>query len=172
MLESENRKRLLPAEEILATIGIKEGDTLIDFGCGIGYFSIPAAKLVGEQGKVIAIDISDEMISELEKRSEGFRNLDIVKSDDISGFKGDIILLVTVLHEVDNAKKFIERCFDALNPQGRIIIIDWQKKETTMGPPISHRISKDEVIAMAHSKCIEHNIDDTFYFLEFRKITI
>jgi len=39
---------------------IKQGDTLIDFGCGIGYFSIPALDFVGDQGTVIAIDGSDE----------------------------------------------------------------------------------------------------------------
>ncbi|MBS1266053.1 MAG: Arsenite methyltransferase [Candidatus Woesearchaeota archaeon] len=168
-LESDERKKTLPAKSVLKAIGIKKGSTIIDFGCGIGYFSIPALKFVGKSGKVIAIDISDDMINELKNRSNGLDNLKIVKSDKIKGFKGDIILLVNVLHEVDNPRKFLRACLKSLNPKGRVVIIDWQKKETEKGPPLSHRISKKQVISLLENKYKEHDIESSLYFLEFKK---
>jgi ubiquinone/menaquinone biosynthesis C-methylase UbiE len=42
---------------------VKEGDTVIDFGCGPGFFSIPLARLVGEKGKVFAVDLQEEMLA-------------------------------------------------------------------------------------------------------------
>lgn len=168
-LESESRKKVLPVDTILKAIRITPGSVLIDFGCGIGYFSIPATKYVGNDGKVIAIDISNEMIEELKKRAVGIKNIEIVRSDDITGYKSDIIILVTVLHEMKDPKTFLNKCLDALNPEGRVVIIDWQKKETQMGPPAAHRISKDEVVSMLGKDFIEHDIDGSLYFLEFRK---
>lgn len=165
-LESNDRKKILPAKKILDSIGIKKNDTIIDFGCGIGYFSIPATQYAK---KVIAIDLSEDMLKELKKRTVGINNIELVKSDNIVGFKGDIILVVTVFHEVDEPKTFLNNCFKSLNPGGRVIIIDWQKKETEGGPPINHRISKDEVIQMTNIISIEHSIHPFFYFLDFRK---
>ena len=53
------------APAILAQIGLKPGDTLADIGSGDGYFSIPAARMVGQSGKIYALDVSAEAISEL-----------------------------------------------------------------------------------------------------------
>lgn len=169
-LESEERKKILPVKHILQEMKIKRGDSLIDFGCGIGYFSIPALDFVGEQGTVMAVDASDEMLQELVKRSGHRKNLKIIHNDSLIGLKADIILLSMVLHEVNNPKEFLQTCFKALKPGGRIIVIDWQKKETgTMGPPVEDRLSKEEVIELAKVNYREHPIHDWVYFLEITK---
>ena len=56
-------------EEILANIGLRQGFTFVDVGCDDGFFAIPAAKLVGERGKVYGLDISDEAISRLKRKA-------------------------------------------------------------------------------------------------------
>jgi ubiquinone/menaquinone biosynthesis C-methylase UbiE len=169
-LESEERKKILPVEDILRKIQIKQGDTLIDFGCGIGYFSIPALNYVGDKGLVIAIDISNEMIQELVKRSGSRKNLKIIKGDSIIGLTADIILLSMVLHELDNKKEFLSNCIESLKPYGRIVVIDWQKKKTgTMGPPISERLAKKEVLQLFKLNYCDHYIHNWVYFLEFMK---
>lgn len=167
MLESERRQKKLPPEEVLGKLDIKNGDTLIDFGAGIGYFSIPALDYVGEEGKVIAIDISDTMYEELRKRTSGRRNIEVVQSDGLTGDKADIILLVNILHELDEPAAFLEDCFRSLHPGGRVAVIDWKKEETGDGPPVSHRIPSDEVIDMAQKPYAEHKLDDESYFLVF-----
>jgi ubiquinone/menaquinone biosynthesis C-methylase UbiE len=169
-LESEERKKILPVERILQEMKIKRGDTLIDFGCGIGYFSIPALDFVGEQGTVIAVDVSNEMLQELVKRSSHRKNLKIIHGNSLIGLKADIILLSMVLHEVNNPKEFLQTCFTALKPYGRVIVIDWQKKETgTMGPPVKERLAKEEVLQLIEMNYREHPIHEWVYFLEFTK---
>ena len=169
-LESEERKKILPVERILREMKIKRGDTLIDFGCGIGYFSIPALDFVGEQGTVIAVDVSNEMLQELVKRSGAHKNLKIIHGNSPIGLKADIILLSWVLHEINNPKEFLQTCFTALKPYGRVIVIDWQKKETgIMGPPVKIRLAKDEVLQLIKMNYHEHPIHEWMYFLEFTK---
>jgi len=166
-LESDKRKKMLPPNEILEKLDIKKGDTLIDFGCGIGYFSIPALSFVGRDGSVVAIDLNIEMIEELKRRTKGVSNIEIIQSDSLDDSKGDILLFVNVVHELDDPKKFLENSFKSLKPNGKMVIIDWQKKETGFGPQLSHRISKEEVINMIGRDYVEHSIDDSLYFLVF-----
>ena len=167
-LESEERKKLLPAERILQEMNIQQGETIIDFGCGIGYFSIPALDFVGDDGTVIAVDVSQEMIQELVKRAGHRKNLKIVHADSLIGLTADRILLSMVLHEIKNPKEFLQTCFTALKPYGRVIVIDWQKKETgLMGPPVEERLTKEEVIQLTHRNYRERPIHEWVYFLEF-----
>ena len=67
-LDNKRRKEILPPVNILREIDVKQGDFLIDFGCGIGYFTIPALDLIGDEGKIIAIDTSERMLDELKKK--------------------------------------------------------------------------------------------------------
>ncbi len=168
-LESEERKKILPVGHILQEMNIQRGDTLLDFGCGIGYFSIPALDFVGDEGSVIAVDVSIDMLQELGKRADYRKNLKIVHADSLIGLTANIILLSMVLHEVDNPKEFLQICFAVLKPHGRIIVIDWQKKETgLMGPPVEERLTKEEVIQLTQVNYREHPIHVWVYFLEFR----
>ena len=79
-LDSPERRALLPPEKTLHTIGLKEGETLLDIGAGIGYFSIPALDIVGPAGSVIAADLSSEMLAELTLRAGKRPNLMILRS--------------------------------------------------------------------------------------------
>ena len=67
-LDSFERRKILPPEEILIKAGLKIKDIFLDIGCGIGYFSIPASRIIGIEGKVFALDTSSEMLEELKRR--------------------------------------------------------------------------------------------------------
>ena len=64
-------------EEVLRSIGIKRGSVVLDFGCGSGNYTIPAARIVGEEGVVYALDKDEEALDELMRRaeSEGLNNV-------------------------------------------------------------------------------------------------
>jgi len=64
-------------EETLRKIGIRKGQTILDFGCGSGYYAIPAARIVGEDGRVCTLDMDRGALDELMRRarSEGLRNV-------------------------------------------------------------------------------------------------
>ncbi len=166
-LDNLLRRRILPAQQLLNQIAIRQGDTLIDFGAGIGYFTIPALDRVGPTGQVIAIDQSKQMLDELRTRAGPRPNLTIIQATDLNDYTADIILLVAVLHELDNPNAFLNSCFDHLRPDGRLIVIDWQKRKTIHGPPARERIAKETLLAMTDHPRREHQIHSAFYFIEF-----
>jgi ubiquinone/menaquinone biosynthesis C-methylase UbiE len=110
------------------------------------------------------------MLQELRKRAGHRKNLKIVHADSLIRLKANIILLSMVLHEVNNPKEFLQTCFAALNHRGRVIVIDWQKKETgLMGPPTEERLAKEELLQLTQVNYREHHIREWVYFIEFMK---
>jgi ubiquinone/menaquinone biosynthesis C-methylase UbiE len=149
-LDDAKRNTLLPARDILLAAGLKPGHTFLDVGAGTGYFTFPASEIVGEKGKAIAVDISDEMIRELEARvlAKTARNIEIRKSEeyDIMIAEGivDLALMCAVLHEIDDKPRFLANLKEALKPAGRLCIIEWQKRAMEMGPPLQERLGLEE----------------------------
>jgi ubiquinone/menaquinone biosynthesis C-methylase UbiE len=109
---------------------INRGDTVVDLGCGMGYFSIPAANLVGEHGKVIAVDLQLRMLEGLKHRADKGNlreriNLHQCSQNEI-GYSGpaDFVLAFWMLHEVHNSKEFLGQIWDMLRNQGRLLIVE------------------------------------------------
>ncbi len=150
-LDSPERRKILPPEEILHKLNLSEGDIFIDIGCGTGYFSIPASKIVGPKSRVIALDISIEMIKELNDRisAGNIKNITVIQSEKyklpIPDETGTFALASSVLHEVEDRKGFLLEVYRALCTTGRLGVIEWQKKETPEGPPIEHKLGPAEV---------------------------
>ncbi|HAZ06272.1 MAG TPA: methyltransferase [Acetobacterium sp.] len=152
-LDNEWRRENLPPVETLEKLGLKASDSVADIGCGIGYFTIPAAKMIADN-IAYALDTSPEMLAEVVQRSEaaGLNNIKTVKSAELDLLIPDeavsFALLVNVIHEIVDKNQFLEEISRILKPGGKLAIIDWEKAQTVMGPPIDHRIDKDDVIAM------------------------
>ena len=79
-LDNDWRRENLPPVETLKKLGIKTTDSVADIGCGIGYFTIPAAQMIGDNS-AYALDTSPEMLAEVELRSTaaGIKNIETVK---------------------------------------------------------------------------------------------
>lgn len=92
---------------------IKEGMTVMDYGCAMGYFSVPLARMTGNKGKVYCVDIQDKMLSNLERRAKKYSVDNIIKplrigknyNPDQLREKLDFILLFAVVHEVPDKKQ-------------------------------------------------------------------
>jgi ubiquinone/menaquinone biosynthesis C-methylase UbiE len=109
---------------------IQEGQTVLDMGCGMGYFSIGMANFVGSSGKVIAVDIQDHMLAICQKRIKD-RKLDqriqIQKSQpDRIGINEpiDFALAFWMLHEVTNKESFLIEIRNLLKLNGRFLIVE------------------------------------------------
>jgi ubiquinone/menaquinone biosynthesis C-methylase UbiE len=109
---------------------IKEGMTVLDMGCGPGFFTAELARLVGEKGKVIAADLQQEMLDKmtmkvssigLEKRVEAHKCQSERTGIDM---KVDFILIFWMVHEVPDQQKFIGEMKSLLNPAGKILIVE------------------------------------------------
>ena len=153
LLDNEQRKELIPPHKTLKKIGLISGHTFLDIGAGIGYFTFPALDIVGNNGKVIAIDVSKEMIDELKKRSEGHNlNLDILLCEEnkinIPDGSIDIALMGFVLHEIADKMNYLKEVRRVLKYRGKFTLIEWIKKETAMamGPPLNDRLDLDDTI--------------------------
>jgi ubiquinone/menaquinone biosynthesis C-methylase UbiE len=150
-LDNPRRRELLPPKETLLQMGLKQGDILADIGCGIGYFTIPAAMIVGPEGKVFALDISEELLEETKavKRQEGLENIETVLVDEydlkLSSSSISFALVSIVLHEIDNLPRYLNEISRILSPGGQLAIIEWEKRESNDGPPLNRRLDKTEL---------------------------
>ncbi|MCK5334484.1 MAG: class I SAM-dependent methyltransferase [Candidatus Aenigmarchaeota archaeon] len=113
--------------QLLEKSGIKKDMKILDFGCGIGSYSVEAAKLVGKAGKVIAVDQNDMMLKEIgrEKDRGALSNIEIVKADSIDHVKEsnfDYIFLIDMLHFMDDPGAVIDRGFRKLKAGGKLLI--------------------------------------------------
>jgi len=156
-LDNPWRRQNMPPLPTLEALGLVEDDTVADIGCGIGYFSIPAAQRIHLDKKVYALDTSQDMLEELEKRAtdQSVPNIITIKTDEydlkLAEGKVDFALIVNVLHEIDNKERFLSEVHRILNSSGRVAIVEWQKKETEMGPPVNHRLDQNDVISLLKS---------------------
>ena len=150
-LDSPERRAAMPPEETLVKAGIKPGDIILDIGCGMGYFAVPASRMVGPKGMVYALDISGVMLAELRSKtaSTGIFNIHTIQSAhgklNIPEADYTLALLVNVLHEVDDKKAFLAEIAAALKPGTKLSVIEWRKMETPEGPPLKERLSEDEL---------------------------
>ncbi len=109
---------------------IRKGDQVADLGCGMGYFSLPLARLVGERGQVISIDLQPRMLKGLERRAEraGLRDRITIhrSTQDEIGYGGqvDFVLAFWMIHEVHNARDFLDQIWEMLKNQGRLLIVE------------------------------------------------
>jgi len=153
-LDNETRRAMLPPEKTLARLGLKSGDIMADIGCGIGYFSIPAAKIVGNTGQVYALDISDEMLGDVDKkiRDNHIGNIKTIIADEnklnLENSNITFAFISTVLHELDDKDRMLDETKGLLADNGRIAIVEWQKINSEFGPPIGHRLDKADLMQL------------------------
>ena len=132
LLASPIRKLFQNPNKILSPFIIKNM-TVLDVGCAMGFFSLPAAKMVGQNGKVICLDLQKEMIKALEKRASkaGLTNrLETRLCNENSlglndmNEKIDLAFAVAVIHEVSAPSVFFSEIHKALKPEHKFLIVE------------------------------------------------
>jgi 2-polyprenyl-3-methyl-5-hydroxy-6-metoxy-1,4-benzoquinol methylase len=111
---------------------IKQGMTVMDYGCAMGYFSIPIAKMVGKQGRVYCVDIQEKMLEKLQNRavkhnvSTSIEPLLVGKNYNPGNLKTklDVVLLFMVVHEVPDQATLFNDLFAMLKPGGKIVFAE------------------------------------------------
>ena len=128
-LDNKIRKWIQNPQKILAPY-IKEGMTALDIGCGPGFFSIELAKLVGEDGKVIAADLQQGMLQILRDKikgtvPEGRIKLEKCEKDNIHVSESvDFILTFYMVHEVPDKNTFFKQLHRILKDQGQYLLVE------------------------------------------------
>ncbi|MDP4192688.1 MAG: class I SAM-dependent methyltransferase [Bacteroidota bacterium] len=128
-LDSNLRKIFQDPSKILSPY-IKEGMTVLDMGCGPGFFTVEIAKMVGPSGKVIAADLQEEMLQILKKKIQGTElesRIKLIKADEDKinvTDKVDFILIFFVAHEVEDKDKLFSQLRSVLKDDGKFLIVE------------------------------------------------
>ena len=128
-LDSKIRKWLQNPQKILSPY-ISEGMTVLDVGCGPGFFSIEIAKLVGKNGKVYSVDMQEGMLKKISSKIQGTEleeRIKLIKCEqdriNVPG-KVDFILAFYMVHEVPDKDNYFEELKNILNENGKFLIVE------------------------------------------------
>lgn len=155
----------LNPEETIKQLNITKGMYVADFGCGAGYFVIPVAKIVGEEGKTYALDILDSALESVRSRAriEGLFNivtkrcnLETLMGSQIDNDSIDLVLLSNILFQSDNKDGIIKEAIRILNKGGRLAIIDWLPGQF-LGPSKELIVPIENVRKMAEDSGVKFN---------------
>jgi ubiquinone/menaquinone biosynthesis C-methylase UbiE len=152
-LEREGREQEQRPDEVIKTMGLRDGDVVADLGCGTGYFARRMARAVAPKGRVYAVDIQPEMLEIMKGllEKEGTTNVVPVlgTADDPKLPKGglDWILLVDVYHEFQEPKPMLRKMRDALKDEGRIALVEYRLEgDSAAHIRTEHRMSVEQVL--------------------------
>ncbi len=123
-------RRLFQNPEKILSPYVMPGMTVLDVGSGMGFLTIPAARMVGKAGKVIAVDLQEKMLASLVKRAanaglEGRIVTKLCEPDSLDVSEPvDLCLAFYVLHEVPDVSGFLFQIKDILRPTGRLLVAE------------------------------------------------
>ena len=136
--------QLIDPHLLFEKVQLREGMHMADFGCGrTGHIVFPAARIIGEDAIVYAIDILKEVLATVEKRAslEAFLQIHTIWADieriggtAIAADSIDVVFLVNSLAHVDNRHAVLEEARRVLKNKGRVVVVDWNKTGLSFGP--------------------------------------
>lgn len=148
--DDPERRRYQDPEAILRKIGLRPGMTFVDVGCAEGFFAIPAARIVGKRGQVLALDVNRESVERLRE------NVEAEKLGNVAAEAGeaekrvlcegcaDIVFFGNDLHDMGDPARALANAGRMLRPGGRLADLDWKKEPMDLGPPLEIRFGAGE----------------------------
>ncbi len=149
IFEGEERANNLQIDRVMDILKIGDGKTVADVGAGSGWFTVRAARRVGERGKVFAVEINQEYINHIKERAakENFRNIETVlgAEDDprLPAETVDACLILKTYHEIGQPVKVLEQLKKSFKKGALLGIIDRRGKGD------DHGIEKEQVVEEA-----------------------
>jgi ubiquinone/menaquinone biosynthesis C-methylase UbiE len=131
----------------LERLGLHAGQVVADLGAGSGFYTLVAAKMVSDGGKVYAVDVQQDLLVRLKNSAQAERltNVEVVHGDmeQIGGTKirdasVDVVIASNVLFQIEQKADFIKEIKRILKKGGRALIIDWSESFGGMGPQPNH----------------------------------
>lgn len=141
-------------KKIIDLAGIKSGEKVADFGCGAGYFSIPASTVVGEEGEVYAFDVLPSAIEALESQAKtnGIDNITIkrvnLEKERGTGLEDgsmDWVIIKDILFQNKEKKNILKEAKRILKDRGNILVMEWNEN-LVIGPEKKSRITSKELV--------------------------
>ncbi len=133
-LDSDLRRWMQPPDKLIERSGIKPGMVVMELGCGSGSFTTFVARVVGEQGKVYAVDIQPEMLVQLKRKLAKIENQDItnIELKEASAYNLpfedeslDLVYMVAVLMEIPDRGRALQEMKRILKPGGILAVTEF-----------------------------------------------
>ncbi len=146
VLEDPSRDEWQKPHDVVMALDLKPTDTIADIGAGTGYF---ARRFAMHAGKVYAVDIDQKLLDIAAKDAPANLKTVLATADDprLPDGSVDVIFFCDVLHHIEHRAAYYPKLAKALKPGGRIVVIEFYKKDMPIGPPPSMKLSDDEVTA-------------------------
>ena len=171
VLEDPERDAWQLPHNVMEALALKPSEVVADIGAGTGYF---ARRFAMHAAKVYAVDIDAKLLEIAKQKSPANVETVLATADDpkLPEHGIDTIFFCDVLHHIENRPAYYTKLARALKPGGRIVDIDFYKKETPFGPPMAMRIAAEDVVqelaAAGFRKTKEFGILPYQYFLIFQ----
>lgn len=139
--------------KIVEQFGLTPGMRVADFGCGPGFYTLACARLVGEKGRVYAIDIQEDLLKQLktEAQREHIENIEIIRGDleeaggsTLKEGSVGVVILANTLFQLDEPQKCVDEALRVIEKGGKIFVIDWKESFGGLGPQKENVISQDD----------------------------
>ena len=145
VLEDPSRDEWQKPHDVIMALGLKPNEVIADIGAGTGYF---ARRFAMHAGKVYAVDIDSKLLAIVREHAPANLETVLAAPDDprLPRHGVDTIFFCDVLHHIVNRPQYYAKLADAMKPGGRIVIVDFYKKDLPVGPPPEMKLSEQEVI--------------------------
>ena len=148
--ESDERTEYQKPEEVIHSLGNLSGLKVMDLGAGTGYFSF---RLAEAGARVIAADVDDRFLDYIKKKKKSLNLSDSIvelrkvpyNSPELVEYEVDVVLIVNTYHHIENRSEYFKKVKTGLKDDGRLVVIDFQKIELPVGPPLEMKLSPSEV---------------------------
>ena len=180
-LEGPDREAWQKPDRLIAAFGLRPGDVACDVGAGPGYLALRMARAVGTGGEVYAIDVEPRMVEALRRRAReaGMKNIRAILAMPGRGAlpprRCHLILIVNTFHHFPDGAAYLRGLASRLVPGGRIVVVDFHRRELPVGPPLEHKVSRADFLAVAREAGLERIRERRFlpyqYFVELAPVS-
>jgi len=163
-------------DQIIEAIGLKPGQVVADIGSGGGYFTLRFAKIVGEAGKVYAVDTDKKFLEFVNNnaKQKGLNNIVTVLAKDkleLPKESLDFVFMRNVTHHISNRVSYFKSLKKFLKPYGKVVIIEYKKgKPFTFHRIFGHYVSKQTIVQEMDKS--GYSLEKEFDFLPEQHFTI
>lgn len=165
------------ADKVIDHLHVKQGDVIADIGAGTGFFSMLFAQRVGKNGLVYALDIDENMVKYLEKRSikESLNNIKSILAPPndpmLPKSSVDLIFICDTYMFIENRVQYLARLRDSLKNGGHLAIISFNQKAEIPGAPPPHKmISRERTIQEAEKAGFA--LEAEYFFLPYQDFMV
>jgi ubiquinone/menaquinone biosynthesis C-methylase UbiE len=151
--------KFLDPEKILFAAGLSTGQVAADLGSGSGFYTMAAARIVGDRGTVYSLDIMESALEHVtaQARLLGVKNIKTLRVDleqksccgQIAVGTVDFTVIASVMHQMSNLDNLFSEAYRILKTGGKLLIVEWNEKPGPIGPIASNRIKASQVEMIA-----------------------